>query len=61
VLKFKISLTPRSDKLRHPSKSVHPGENSQILTVSNKKYICSNKVLYHKGIVNGAEIYLSLF
>jgi hypothetical protein len=34
---FKISLTFRFDKLAHLSKSVHIGENSQILTVSNKK------------------------
>jgi hypothetical protein len=34
---FKISLTFRFDKLSTLSKSVHIGENSQILTVSNKK------------------------
>jgi hypothetical protein len=34
---FKISLTFRFDKLSTLSKSVHTGENSQILTVSNKK------------------------
>jgi hypothetical protein len=34
---FKISLTFRFDKLSHLSKSVHIGENYQILTVSNKK------------------------
>jgi hypothetical protein len=34
---FKISLTFRSDKLSNLSKSVHTGENSQILIVSNKK------------------------
>jgi hypothetical protein len=34
---FKISLTFRCDKLRHLSKSVHTGENSQILAVWNKK------------------------
>jgi hypothetical protein len=34
---FKVSLTFRFDKLLHLSKSVHTGENSQILTVSNKK------------------------
>jgi hypothetical protein len=34
---FKISLTFRFDKLSHLSKSVHIGENFQILTVSNKK------------------------
>jgi hypothetical protein len=34
---FKISLTFRFDKWWHLSKSVHIGENSQILTVSNKK------------------------
>jgi hypothetical protein len=36
---FKISLTFRFDKLRPLSKSVHIGENSQILTVSNKKVV----------------------
>jgi hypothetical protein len=36
---FKISLTFRFDKLSNLSKSVHTGENSQILTVSNKKLI----------------------
>jgi hypothetical protein len=35
---FKISLTFRFDKLWRLSKFVHIGENSQILTVSNKKY-----------------------
>jgi hypothetical protein len=34
---FKISLTFRFDKLSNLSKSAHTGENSQILTVSNKK------------------------
>jgi hypothetical protein len=34
---FNIGLTFRFDKLWHLSKSVHIGENSQILTVSNKK------------------------
>jgi hypothetical protein len=34
---FKISLTFRFDKLSNLSKSIHTGENSQILTVSNKK------------------------
>jgi hypothetical protein len=33
----KTSLTFGFDKLWHLSKSVHTGENSQILTVSNKK------------------------
>jgi hypothetical protein len=33
---FKINLTFRFDKLSNLSKSVHTGENSQILTVSNK-------------------------
>jgi hypothetical protein len=34
---FKFSLTFRFDKLSNLSKSVHTGENSEILTVSNKK------------------------
>jgi hypothetical protein len=38
---FKISLTFRFDKLSNLSKSVHTGENSQILTVSNKKMVFS--------------------
>jgi hypothetical protein len=33
---FKISLTFRFDKLSNLSKSVHRGENSQILTVEQK-------------------------
>jgi hypothetical protein len=37
---FKISLTFRFDKLWQLSKSVHTGENSQILTVSNTKQHC---------------------
>jgi hypothetical protein len=36
---FKINLTFRFDKLSHLSKSVHIEENSQILTVSNKKNV----------------------
>jgi hypothetical protein len=36
---FKISLTLRFDKLWHLSKSVHTGQNSRILTVSNKKVV----------------------
>jgi hypothetical protein len=36
---FTISLTFRFDKLSNLSKSVHTGENCQILTVSNKKRI----------------------
>jgi hypothetical protein len=41
---FKISLTFRFDKLSNLSKPVHTGENSQILTVSNKKkYKCTKK------------------
>jgi hypothetical protein len=34
---FKISLTFRFDKLLNLSKSVHTGENSQILSVEQKK------------------------
>jgi hypothetical protein len=43
---FKISLTFRFDKLSNLSKSVHTGENSQILTVSNKKviFLCYEKL-----------------
>jgi hypothetical protein len=46
---FKISLTFRFDKLSNLSKSVHTGENSQILTVSNKKstYITAFIVVYN--------------
>jgi hypothetical protein len=42
---FKISLTFRFDKLSNLSKSVHTGENSQILTVSNKKKKLSNNYI----------------
>jgi hypothetical protein len=41
---FKISLTFRFDKLSNLSKSVHTGENSQILTVSNKKEYFIQKI-----------------
>jgi hypothetical protein len=41
---FKISLTFRFYKLSNLSKSVHTGENSQILTVSNKKECITEKV-----------------
>jgi hypothetical protein len=41
---FKINLTFRFDKLSHLSKSFHIGENSQILTVSNK-----NSIIIHQG------------
>jgi hypothetical protein len=40
----KISPTPRFDKLSNLSKSVHIGENIQILTVSNKKKIVAISV-----------------
>jgi hypothetical protein len=36
---FKISLTFRFDKMLHLSKSVHTGENSQILSVEQKKNV----------------------
>jgi hypothetical protein len=39
---FKITLTFRFDKLSHLSKSVYTGENSQILTASNKKRFCKS-------------------
>jgi hypothetical protein len=41
---FKFSLTFRFDKLSHLSKSVHTGENSQILTMSNKKNTFSSNL-----------------
>jgi hypothetical protein len=44
---FKISLTFRFDKLSNLSKSVHTGENSQILTVSNKKEIFHRPITEH--------------
>jgi hypothetical protein len=40
---FKISLTFRFDRLGHLSKSVHIGENSQILTASNKKMLYATR------------------
>jgi hypothetical protein len=43
---FKINLTFRFDKLSHLSKSVHIGENSQILTsVEQKKIIIGCKFI----------------
>jgi hypothetical protein len=50
---FKISLTFRFDKLSNSSKSVHTGENSQILTVSNKnsylfnEFVCNLRFFWH--------------
>jgi hypothetical protein len=44
---FKIILTFRFDKLSNLSKSVHIGENSQILTVSNKKIVFIEITLLH--------------
>jgi hypothetical protein len=41
---FIINLMFRFDKLSHLSKSVHIGENSQILTVSNKKPIYLRRI-----------------
>jgi hypothetical protein len=38
---FKISLTFRFDKLSNLLKPIHTGENSQILTVSNKNFLYS--------------------
>jgi hypothetical protein len=43
---FKISLTFRFDKLSNLSKSFHTGENSQILTVSNKKKVLCLEVSF---------------
>jgi hypothetical protein len=37
---FKISLTFHFDKLSNLSKSVHTGENSQILSVEQKNKLC---------------------
>jgi hypothetical protein len=52
----KISLTFRFDKLSNLSKSVHTGENSQILTVSNKKNIYLNYLL----IINNKHLFFNL-
>jgi hypothetical protein len=46
-------LTFRFDKLSNLSKSVHTGENSQILTVSNKKIPCEQQVLFELVINSG--------
>jgi hypothetical protein len=49
---FKISLTFRFIKLYHLLKSVHTGENSQILTVSNKKLNnCENFEICHRCLL----------
>jgi hypothetical protein len=50
---FKISLTFRFDKLWHLLKSAHIGENSQILTVSNKKihFFYNRQKTWHLCIV----------
>jgi hypothetical protein len=51
---FKISLTFRFDKLSNLSKSVHTGENSQILTVSNKKQYTHGNGFYWLQKVTGS-------
>jgi hypothetical protein len=54
---FKISLTFRFDKLSNLSKSVHTGENSQILTVSNKnsslfdEFVCKLGLFWHEWAI----------
>jgi hypothetical protein len=48
----KISLTFRFDKLSNLSKSIHTGENSQILTVSNKKHISITTVVLDHGEIS---------
>jgi hypothetical protein len=59
---FKISLTFHFDKLSNLSKSVHIGENSQILTLLNKNsYLCNEigKVTFFRtrcGIFNRDEV-----
>jgi hypothetical protein len=56
---FKISLTFRLDKLSHLWKSVHTGENSQILTVSNKKQNESNEWQIHYFKTNNNNSFIS--
>jgi hypothetical protein len=41
IFKISLTMTFRFDKLSNLSKSVHTGENSQILTVSKKNYYFS--------------------
>jgi hypothetical protein len=48
---FKISLTFHFNKLSNLSKSVHTGENSQVLTVSNKKKIYIVLIVFLKWFV----------
>jgi hypothetical protein len=55
---FKISLTFRFDKLSNLSKSVHTGENSEILTVSNKKILFYRFVKHLCEVVQSAMPYL---
>jgi hypothetical protein len=49
---IKINMAFRFDKLSHLSKSVHIEENSQILTVSNKKKITLNHALLKLSHMN---------
>jgi hypothetical protein len=58
---FKISLTFRFDKLSNLSKSVHTGENSQILTVSNKKTVFRNYVYQNLRNYTAIMYVLSMF
>jgi hypothetical protein len=58
---FKISLTFRFDKLSNLLKSVHTGENSQILTVSNKKTVFRNYVYQNLRNYTAIMYVLSMF
>jgi hypothetical protein len=59
---FKISLTFRFDKLSNLSKSVHTGENSQILTVSNKKgtFFFPNKLIQKRNNLHNIQDAISI-
>jgi hypothetical protein len=59
---FKISLTFRFDKLSNLSKFVHTVENSQILTVSNKKNVlCKQKSFDNNFGNNYPDFFRSIF
>jgi hypothetical protein len=60
---FKISLTFRFDKLSNLSKSVHTGENSQILTVSNKKIFYSESYcnMHIPNLIQGGKLTIPFY
>jgi hypothetical protein len=55
IFKISLTMTFRFDKLSNLSKSVHTGENSQVLTVSNKKLLFFTVFTVKKNIKTPKE------